>query len=312
MEQVHESDIDRLLRQLDLFAHGSFSVEDLPGGLTNRNLKVTNDNGSYVVRISSENSGQLSINRDVEFENSKAAADAGVGAPVLDYRPDLGVLVVGFLEATTCTPQDLRDETRLRAIAQACQQLHQGPRFVNSFNMFELQPFYLSIVKAQGYRLPDRYQEFADHMDRIQAALSENAGATVPCNNDLLAGNCLEGSEKVWLIDYEYSGNNDPCFELGNLWSEATLDLDHLEILIDAYFGHPDPQKIAQARLQGLMSKYGWTLWASIQQGAAAIDFDFWGWGMEKYERALSEFTSADFPKLLDLAGGKNSRGQKT
>jgi hypothetical protein len=50
------------------------------------------------------------------------------------------------------------------------------------------------------------------------------------------------------------------------------------------------------------MSKYGWTLWASIQDGVSAIDFDFWAWGLEKYGRAVAEFESPDFERLLDEA----------
>ena len=45
----------------------------------------------------------------------------------------------------------------------------------------------------------------------------------MPCHNDLLAANMIDDGDRLWLIDYEYSGNNDPCFELGNIWSEANL-----------------------------------------------------------------------------------------
>ena len=66
------------------------------------------------------------------------------------------------------------------------------------------------------------------------------------------------------------------------------------------YYGRRLRHKIARARLLGLMSKYGWTLWASIQDGVSQIDFDFWSWGMEKYVRAVAEFDGPDFPRLLD------------
>ena len=36
------------------------------------------------------------------------------------------------------------------------------------------------------------------------------------------------------MIDYEYSGNNDPCFELGNIWSECGLSTDQLDELVTA------------------------------------------------------------------------------
>ena len=50
---------------------------------------------------------------------------------------------------------------------------------------------------------------------------------TVPCNNDLLAGNFIDDGERVWLIDYEYSGMNDPAFELGNTATECEFTPEH-------------------------------------------------------------------------------------
>ncbi len=99
---------------------------------------------------------------------------------------------------------------------------------------------------------------------------------------------------------HEYSGQNDACFELGNVWSESNLSLDQLDLLVTHYYGRTRRSRIARARLWGLMSKYGWTLWASIQDGVSAIDFDFWTWGMEKYDRAVAEFDGPGFEHLLD------------
>ena len=59
--------------------------------------------------------------------------------------------------------------------------------------------------------------------------------------------------------------------------------------------------KVARARLWGLMSKYGWTLWASISASISPIDFDYWGWGMEKYERAVAEFDGGDFERFIGV-----------
>ena len=32
----------------------------------------------------------------------------------------------------------------------------------------------------------------------------------------------------------------------------------------------------------------------------STLDFDFWGWGMEKYERAVAEFDGPDFEQLCE------------
>jgi len=275
----------------------------LPGGITNRNYRVDLPDRSVVVRLSDPESSVLAIDREHEYRNTLAAAESGAGAPVVDYLPGQGVLIVGWIEGHTYGPQDVGDN--LRRIAAACRTLHGGPKFVSDFNMFDIQARYLGIVRERGYRLPDRYAEFAPAVQRMRAAMAASPEATVPCNNDLLAANFIDDGERVWIIDYEYSGNNEASFELGNIWSEAMLTPDLLEMLVDAYWGKHYPEKVARARLWGLMAKYGWTLWASIQDAVSPLDFDYWGWGMEKYDRAVAEFDSPDFDLWLDRVAGR-------
>ncbi len=116
----------------------------------------------------------------------------------------------------------------IERVAAACRQLHQGARFVNDFDMFDIQQAYLRTVLANGYRLPADYLEFEPHLARIRSALAVRAEPTVACNNDLLAGNFIDNGDQIRLIDYEYSGNNDPCFELGNIGSECHLSDEQL------------------------------------------------------------------------------------
>jgi thiamine kinase-like enzyme len=301
-------DLEPLLGRLRCLEGRRYRVVELPGGLTNRNVKVVADGDCYVVRLFTQGAALLSIDRDNEHHNSLAAARAGVGAPVVEYRPDLGVLVLGFIEARTFGVDDLRRGEHIGRVASACRALHGGARCRNDFDMARIQADYLSVVQANGFRLPPGYLDFQPQVARISRALAASAEGTVPCNNDLLAENILDDGRHIWLIDYEYSGNNDPCFELGNLWSESGLTLDQLAELIEAYYGRPEPQKVARARLQGLMSKYGWTLWASISASTTPIDFDFWEWGMEKYDRAVAEFKSPEFDGLVDRAAESAGR----
>jgi thiamine kinase-like enzyme len=276
------------------------SVEELAGGLTNTNYKVVTPEGAFVVRVSAKDAGLLAIDRENEYLNTVAAADAGVGAAVVDYVPEQSLLVLEFIEGTTQTSADLRRGDKLDWVAEACRRLHGARAFRDTFNMFEIQRRYLRLVQERGFRLPERYLEFEPQVRRIEAAMAVRDEGTVPCNNDLLAENFIDVGDRFRLIDYEYSGMNDACFELGNVWSESNLSLPQLEELVGHYYGEHLANKVARARLWGLMSKYGWTLWASIQDGVSQIDFDFWTWGMEKYERAVVEFDGPDFDRLVD------------
>ncbi len=291
--------VDELLDLVPALRERS-AVSELAGGLTNTNYKVDTPTGAYVVRVSSKDGSMLAIDRENEYLNSVAAAEAGVGAGVIDYLPDESLLVLEFITGETQSAEDLRRGDKIEMIARAVKKLHSGPAFRDDFNMFKIQPRYLELVQQRGFRLPERYLEFMPKAARIEAAMAVRDEGLVPCNNDLLAENFIDVGGEFRLIDYEYSGMNDACFELGNVWSESNLSLPQLEQLIEAYYGAPLRNKVARARLWGLMSKYGWTLWASIQDGVSDIDFDFWEWGMEKYDRALLEFDGPDFERLLE------------
>jgi thiamine kinase-like enzyme len=278
---------------------GAESVEPLSGGLTNTNYKVTSPSGCFVVRISSQDSSLLAIDRENEVHNTIAAAETGVGAPFVAALPEHDALVLGFLEGEVMDAEKLRRGDRIAAVASACRRLHAGRRFLHDFDMFEIQPRYLAIVHERGLRLPDRYEAFEPQIRELELAMRVRPEQTVPCNNDLLAENFIDVGGEMRLIDYEYSGNNEPSFELGNVWSESNLSLAQLEELVGQYYGRTLRNKVARARLWGLMSKYGWTLWGSIQDGISTLDFDFWAWAMEKYERAVEELGGPQFEQLL-------------
>ncbi|HEX2904049.1 MAG TPA: choline kinase family protein [Jatrophihabitans sp.] len=280
------------------------TVETLPGGLTNVNYKVTTPAGCFVVRHFTEDASALAIDRRQEYRNSVRAAAIGVGAPVVAFVPGQHLLVVGFIEGTTLTNASFHDAGLIPRVAQSIRTLHSAEPFDTDFDMFAIQRRYLSIVQANGYQLPAGYLDFSGHVDRLAAALAHRPMPRVPCNNDLLAGNFIDDGSRIRIIDYEYSGNNDACFELGNVWSECELSLDQLAELVTCYFGRSDRQLIARAELQGLMSKYGWTLWGSIQASISRIDYDFFNWGLQRFIGAAALFSSRRFDRLLDQAAG--------
>ena len=272
-------------------------ITELSGGLTNRNFRVDTAQGVFVARVSSNSSDLLAIDRTSEFRNSTIAGNGAVGAQVLDFLPGEGLLLISFIPGKTFGADDVA--ANLPRIATSLRNLHALDSFDHEFNMFNTQRNYQKIVMDQGFRLPEGYVEFAPKVAEIKRAFEVLSEGLVPCNNDLLPGNFIDDGQKIWLIDYEYSGNNDACFEIGNVWAEAFLPLEALEELVSAYYGQHRPEKVARAWLWALMAKYGWTLWASIQSSVSDIDFDFWEWGMSKYDLARSEFTSDYFKSAL-------------
>ena len=293
-------ELEPLLDSLAVLAGQEREVTFLPGGLTNANYRVTTATRDVVVRVASASSGLLSINRDQEVHNSRAAAKAGVAPEVVEHRP--GLLVVQFVpDALTYGDSDLA--ANLAGVADVVRRLHEGPAFAGRFDMFDIQREYLAIMHTHRFRMPRGYLALAPAAERMEAALRVHPEPRVPCHNDLLAANFLQDAQRLWIVDYEYSGMNEASFELGNIVQEAHLTPEHLAELVTAYVGHEDPVRTARAALWGIASAWAWTLWGTIQAGASDLDFDFWEWAMDKMDRAGQAFAEPGFDALLDTVG---------
>jgi thiamine kinase-like enzyme len=279
-------------------------ISAISAGLTNQNYRVDVDDTPYFVRIPGQSTDLLAVDRANELHNMRAAAATGVGPKVVDHDPASGALVLEWIDGRTMSNAAFAEPGTPARIAESLRRLHAGPRFLTDFNMFRLTEFYLRVVRERMIRIPDGYADRMPLVGRIEAALRHHPIPTVPCHNDLLAENYLDDGSKLWIIDYEYSGNNDPTFELGNTAQELGFDAARQEELCAAYFG-PDRfaregrALLARMRLQMIMSDVGWTLWAAIQAAISSIDYDFWGWAEERWGRASTAFGDEGFDDLL-------------
>ena len=291
--------VDEVVSKIEDWKGKNIAIQPLSGGLTNANFKVEVDAEPFFVRIPGASTELLAVDRDNEYFNTKAAAQAGVAPKVLYYLPEFQAMVLEFIEGRTMSRDELNAPGMPRRMAQAIKKLHAGPRFLSDFNMFRLTEYYLSLCRERHIRVPDGYRERMSAVEQIEKAMSVHPLSTVPCNNDLLAENYMDDGKQLWLIDYEYSGNNDPCFELGNTCQEMQFDEECVLEVCAAYFGSPSANKVARMKLNMIMSDVGWGLWAAIQAEISKIEFDFWGWAIERWGRAVEKLDSKEFPTWL-------------
>lgn len=277
-------------------------ITPLGGGLTNSNYRVETITATYVMRVSDSKSGLLGINRDNERVNTIKAYEAGVGAAVIDSLIKENVLVISWIDAKTLHAEDIHKEPGLlKRMATALKRLHTGPAFQGEFYFPAIRKKYLQTVIENNYFLPDQYLELEPLITELERWLKENPEPFVPCNNDLLAENFMDDGEKIWIIDYEYSGQNEASFDIGNLAGELFLNEEETRILCDAYWKKHLPAKIARAKAWSMVARFGWVLWASIQEAVSSIDFDFRTWGLKKWNSVLPELQGEHYYKVLEL-----------
>jgi thiamine kinase-like enzyme len=290
---------EEAIEELPTWQGKAKKISPMHGGLTNTNYVVEVDGTRYFVRLPGESTELLAVDRDNEYFNTRAAAETGIGPKVIDHLPQYNIMVLEFINGETMSNEKLQAPGMPVRIAESLKKLHAGPRFMTDFNMFRLTEYYLDICDEREVSIPDGYPERLPAVKRIEQAMAVHPIPIVPCNNDLLAENYIDDGELLRLIDYEYSGNNDPTFELGNTCQELQYDEAQIQQLCEAYFGELSEAMLSRMKLNMIMSDVGWALWAAIQAKISTIDYDFWGWAIERWGRAEEKMDSPEFEHWL-------------
>jgi len=284
--------VDDAVARISLWRGKDVKVTSLSGGLTNENYLVEAGGERYVMRVPGASTELLSIDRVNEVHNARAAASTGIGPAVLEHVPQADVMVLEFIAGPTMSAKTLQTASMVRRMAESFKRLHAAPRFLKDFDMFRLIEDYLRIVDEHRVPIPTDYRAWLPRLGEIERAVRVGSLPSVPCHNDLLCENFIDDGQWLRVVDYELSGNNDACFDLGNTAQEASLDDDLRAVLCEAYFGRLDSRQLARMNLFALMSDVGWTLWGAIQARISTLDFDFTDYYTTRWNRAVAVLES--------------------
>jgi thiamine kinase-like enzyme len=273
------------------------------GGLTNLNYRI----GDYVLRIAGAGTSEY-INRTDEEVAARSAAAVGVNAEVLFFDASDGLMVTRFIDdCVTMTPEHFRaDAGAIRRAGKAMRRLHtEAEPFANEYRVFEMIDEYKALLMAKSAPMPDGFDELQADAEVGRAALLANPVPVVPCHCDPLCENFLDTGETSYLIDYEYAGNNDPMWDLGDFSVEAGFGPEHEAVLLEAYFEGPPPAAdAARMVIHKANCDLVWSLWGIIQHVNDNPVDDFWAYGVGRFERCKALMESDEFKRAIATLGG--------
>src|SRR5438309_10779247 len=109
-------------------------VEELGGGITNRNFKVEVEGGVFVLRMGGARTELLGIDRAVEYAAGKRAFEVGVGPEVTAFAPDQGWLVARFIDGSPLSVAEMRQDEVLARVVRALRAFHDSPPIPGRFD----------------------------------------------------------------------------------------------------------------------------------------------------------------------------------
>ncbi len=268
------------------------------GGLTNLVHLVEIGVRQVIVRIPGEGTEDY-IDRAVEINNAIAAYRAGVSAEVLWADAATGIMISEAIKnIETMTPGTFKTRSGSPARAGlALAKLHgSGEVFKFRFELFAMIDDYLKILATKEVSLPDGYDEIVKAAEPVKAALAANLALLAPCHCDPLCENFLDDGTKMWVVDWEYSGMNDPLWDLGDLSVEAGMDAMQEMELMQAYFGAvPTPAQHGRVVIYKAMCDLLWTLWGLIQHADNNPAEDFWAYATGRFDRCKALMEDPNF-----------------
>ncbi len=234
------------------------TFEALPGGLTNRTLRVEKGNRRAVLKIDPAPRKPPFNSRQDEARLQAQAAALGRANRVLHVGDT--VLLSEWADGEAWTRSHFDDDERLARLGRALRDIHGLPL---TGRVFDLQ------AAARKYAAQLDRTDLGDAKSHL--ALIESMSGPMNlccCHNDLVAENIISAPE-IRFLDWEYACDNDPLFDLAIVVAHHDLSERHSGILLDAYFDGAGARWREQLNEQ--MRRYdalNW-LWAAASAASA-------------------------------------------
>ncbi len=305
------TDLAEALSRIPLLASIDATTAVRLGGLTNLNYLVDTGLERLVVRVPGAGTGEY-IDRSAEEVAARSAAAVGVNAQVVFFDAADGLMVTRFVAgAVTMNPERFRDLGSVARAGKALRQLHTAAEpFSTDFLLFSMIDDYKRLLAEKGASLPAGYHEAEASADATRRALEAAPRPLVPSHCDPLCENFLDTGERMVVIDYEYGGNNDPMWDLGDLSVEGLFTPEQDATLLCAYFGgEPPASDVGRMVAYKAMCDLLWTLWGVLQHANGNPADDFWAYAVGRFERCQALMASPNYATHLANIPGSSHHG---
>jgi thiamine kinase-like enzyme len=270
--------------------------------LTNSTYKVIANGLAYTLRLPGKDTYEY-VDRAAEEHNARIMAAAGVNAQVLYFDTTDGTMLSEFVAGVNMTETRFRDELEAPArVALALKRVHRlGPVFKSRFHVFAMIDIYLGILRKLGASLPEDYHDVEQGARAVRRALDASPVPLSPCHNDPWPGNLLDAGGRLYIIDWEFSGMNDPMWDLGDLSVEAGFEPEQDRVMMEAYYGADAPPALySRLALYKALSDFLWALWGLIQHANDNPRNDFLTYALGRFGRCKALMSSTEFSRHVN------------
>lgn len=280
-----------------------FDKSRFAGGLTNYNYVMNISGTEYVIRQPGGMTN-LMIDRNVEKINNNIALELGLNSDCIYFDEITGIKISTYIRnSKNIALSDPCRHSNIIAVSGLMKKLHLSPKhFPNTFDwQSELNKYEHIVKELKG----DFFFDYALLKEQLHNFVNDNIihKISVPCHNDTVPENFIvDDNGKAYLIDWEYSGMNDPSWDVGAYILESRLSEEAIRFLILDYYGkQPTPEEILKIKCYMMVQDLLWTVWALIRHYNGDDFLDYCYFRYERFRKNIKAITSSSDLSIADM-----------
>ena len=263
-------------------------IERTKEGFTNHTYLVHLKNDEKVIiRVAGEGTEEY-IDRKAENYNCCQMGFLGISPKVIYCNEETGIKLSEYIDnAETFTPRTAKLEENIALTAAILHDLHTSDIvWENRFDGFDESTRYEELL-GDASRMYDGFTSLKRKVYALlRPRLYELGYEQKPCHNDLVAANLVKNSltGRLYLIDWEYAGTNDPMFDVAALFLENEFSPEDEELFFRYYFGEQPTDAVREKILIfKILQDYLWSIWTVLKESRGD---DFGSYGIDRFTRA--------------------------
>lgn len=257
-------------------------------GISNFNFLVApSDGDKFVFRLLGYGAEGMVDRTDEKF-NTMLASDLELTPEVTYFSEKTGIKMTRFIaDAETLHNDTVKNPANLEKMAAILRKLHSShTRLRNDFNPFkEFAKYEQLLANAKGV-MYDGYDGIREKVLSLEGELNRLGVDVAPCHCDTLPENWIvDPKGRMYLLDWEYAGMNDPYWDITAPFIEAGFSPDEEKVLLSAYFDGSIPT-VAERKvlIYKIMMDVIWSIWARVKELAGG---DYHDYGVMRLNRGI-------------------------
>ncbi|MCX7883508.1 MAG: phosphotransferase [Caloramator sp.] len=280
-----------------------FDKSCFAGGLTNYNYIMEIKGTKYVVRQPGGMT-ELMIDRKIEKINNQIVSELGLNSECIYFDEDSGIKISLYINNSKNIAQiGPGFIVNLKRVSDLLKKTHYSKKcFPNIFDWeAELIKYENIIERLNG----SFFFDYGVLKKQLLEFIKKNIKKTilVPCHNDTVPENFVaDDSGKAYLLDWEYSGMNDPSWDVAAYILESRLAEEEINEFLIYYYGClPSSDEILKIKVWMMSQDLLWTVWAMIRHYNGDDFLDYCNFRYERFKKNIKKITNLSDYSIADM-----------